>query len=163
MKKEMKEVRILATINLIKAGNKNIGKRYSIKLKLDVIDYVKAFGRNQAAIKFVVSQSTVSNWIMKENDYNEIPNKDKRKSLHPRSKRKYPVNEEKLTNFIEFIRKLLNPITTWLIINEIYKMHPSFKKKKYKTIMCGYINSFKKSLLFQKTNTCRASTFPRIF
>lgn len=99
-----------------------------------------------------MSQSTVSLLVEKENDYKKIPNKNKIISLHLGPKRAYPEIYEALINFIEFNRKLFNPVTSWSIVNEIYKIQSSFKKKKNKTklqweyrFLQRYNYSFRKS------------------
>lgn len=40
-----------SSLKLINGANRNNDKRYNIKFKLEIIDYAKTLGRNQAAIK----------------------------------------------------------------------------------------------------------------
>lgn len=99
-----------------------------------MIDFAKAIGRNKTSFKFNIAESTVTYWCKREEFYKKALNKSKRVTLHQGSKPKYTVIEEHLINFIEFNRKLLNPITSWSLVTEMIKYIPALKKN-YKTLL----------------------------
>ena len=100
--------------NILGLTKKNTGvnRRITIKKKLQILNEAKANGRNKAALKYNLAESTLTYWKKEEYKLREITDKNKRITIHPRRKNIYPEIEEKLINFIEFNRKLLNHITT---------------------------------------------------
>jgi len=117
------------SLDLSPKNNTGPNRKYTISLKLEGIDFAKAIGRNKTALKYNIAESTVTYWCKREELYKKALNKSKRVTLHQGSRPKYPVIEEHLINFIEFNRKLLNPITSWSLVTEIIKYIPALKKK----------------------------------
>lgn len=89
-----------------------------------MIDFAKANGRNITSLKYNIYRKYFTYWIKREELCKRALNKSKHVTLHQGPKPKYPVIEEHLINFIEFNRKLLNPITTWSLITEMIKYIP---------------------------------------
>lgn len=86
-------------------------------------------------MKYNLAESTLTYWKKEEYKLREITDKNKRITIHPGRKNIYPDIDEKLINFIEFNRKLLNPITTFSIASEMFRLFPQLKNKKYKSIL----------------------------
>jgi hypothetical protein len=118
----------------IDKNNTGNNRRITIKEKLNILDEVKAKGRNKTALKYGIAESTLTYWKQQENKLMES-NKNIKIILHKGRKPIYPEIEEKLINFIEFNRKLLNPLTSYSIAQQMYKIMPQLKNKKYKAIL----------------------------
>lgn len=73
--------------------------------------------------------------MQRETEYNEALNKDTKISLHKGRKPNYNNIEQILINFIEFNRKALNPIITWCIAIEMFRIIPVVKKIRYKSLL----------------------------
>ena len=71
---------------------------------------------------------------VKRLEYIEAPNKNSKITFYKGHFHKYNNIEQLIVNFIEFNRKALNPITTWFIAIEMFRLVPQLKKVKYKTI-----------------------------
>ena len=69
----------------------------------------------------------------KDNLLNQT-NKDKRISIYKGCKPKLIDIENNLVEFIEFNRKLNNPITTWCLAYEIFKYYPNLINENYLNI-----------------------------
>ena len=102
---------------------------------MEVIDFAKANGRNKTALKFNIAESTLAYWSKREQLYKKALNKSKRVTFHQGPKPKYPVIEEHLINFIEFNRKLLNPITSLSLVTKMIKYILALKERNYKTLL----------------------------
>ena len=115
---------------------KNSGncRRINIAQNLDILAEFKANGRNKTAIKYGISESTLTYWKQQENDLRNANYKYKKITLSLGRKPKYSEIEENLVNFIEFNPKLLNPITSYSIAQKMYELVPQLKDKKYKSI-----------------------------
>ena len=123
------------SLDLSPKNNTGPNRKYTISFKLEVIDFAKANGRNKTALKFNIAESTVTYWCKRKELYKKALNKSKRVTLHQGPKPKYLVIEEYLINFIEFNRKLINPMTSWSLVTEMIKYIPALKEKNYKTLL----------------------------
>ena len=67
---------------------------------MNILDEVKAKGRNKTALKYGIAESTLIYWKQQENKLMESSNKNIKITLHKGRKPIYPDIEEKLINFI---------------------------------------------------------------
>ena len=65
--------------------------------------------------------STITYWTKREEDLKAQKNKANKITIHKRTTPKYHDIENNLIEFIKFNRKLNNPVTTWCIVNELFK------------------------------------------
>ena len=66
--------------------------------------------------------------MKKENQFLNVSLENlKKKTLHKGTELKYPQLELALINFIEFNRKLFNPISTWSLILKMFEIIPQRK------------------------------------
>ena len=78
--------------------------------------------------------STITYWMNQEEDLNSQKNKATRITIHKGPTPKFNDIEKNLIEFIEFNRKLNNPVTTWCIANELFKYYPNLKNDNYLNI-----------------------------
>ena len=76
--------------------------------------------------------------MQRESEYKDAPNKIIKITLHKGRTPKYNNIEQLFVNFIEFNRKALNPITTWCIAIEMFRLIPHLDIKQY---FNGYTDS----------------------
>ena len=69
-----------------------------------------------------------------EEDLKSQKNKAIRITIHKGPTPKFNDIENNLIEFIEFNRKLNNPVTTWCIANELFKYYPNLKNDNYLNI-----------------------------
>ena len=60
--------------------------------------------------------------MQREFEYREASNKNTKITLHKGCIPKYNNIEQLFVNFIEFNREVLNPITTWCIAIEMFRL-----------------------------------------
>ena len=69
--------------------------------------------------------------MKEENDLINKTNNDKRITIHKGLIQKLIVIENNLVLFIKFNHKLYNPITTWCLLNEIFKYYTNLINGNY--------------------------------
>ena len=105
----------------IDKNNTGNNRRITINEKLNILEEVKAKGRNKTALKYGLAESTLTYWKQQENKLMKSSNKNIKITLHKGRKPIYPEIEQNLINFIEFNHKLLNPVTSYSIHNKSIK------------------------------------------
>ena len=103
--------------------NKKGKKLHTILSKIKIIKYAKENSRIDAIKKYNVPYLTLSDWFKKEKEFQDLESsKLQNTTLHKGPKVKYQEIYNKFIDFIEFNRKLFNPVTTWslnLIIKDV--------------------------------------------
>lgn len=77
---------------------------------MEIIDYAKAFSRNVASKKYDLSGNTITYWTKREENLKAQKNKENKITIHKGLTTKYYDIENNLIEFIEFNRKLNNPV-----------------------------------------------------
>ena len=114
-------------------NNKSGTRLHTIESKLKIIKYAKEHSRKEACNKFSIPNSTLSDWFKNEVKFKSLPaEKLKKTNLHKGGSLLYPDIEIQLINFIEFNRKMFNPITTWSILLKLLELKPERKSKSIK-------------------------------
>ena len=110
-------------------NNKKGAKLHTIKSKIKVINYAKGHNISAASKEFNIPRTTINDWVKNQNIILNI-DKDKydKKSLNKGASRLYEKEEKELINFIEFNRKLFNPITTISLLIKFLELVPERKK-----------------------------------
>jgi len=115
-------------------NNKKGKKLHTIESKLEIIKYARENSVKEAIKKYNVPYTTLQDWIKNEDKFLNIPNsKLNKKTLHKGSSIMNPELDIKILNYIEFNRKLSNPITFWSLLSKIYEYAPERKNKSFKS------------------------------
>ena len=116
--------------------SKKVKKLHTIQSKIKIIKYAKENSRSEAIKKYNVPSSTLSDWFKKEKEFQDLESsKLQNTTLHKGSKVKYQEIYNKFIDFIEFNRKLFNPVTTWSLLLKLYEIEPSRKNMNIKSNM----------------------------
>ena len=116
--------------------NKKGKKLHTIQSKIKIIKYAKENSRSEAIKKYNVPSSTLSDWFKKEKEFQDLESsKLQNTTLHKGPKVKYQEIYNKFIDFIEFNRKLFNPVTTWSLLLKMYEIEPSRKNMNIKSNM----------------------------
>ena len=122
--------------------NKKGKKLHTIQSKIKIIKYAQENSRSEAIKKYNVPSSTLSDWFKKEKEFQDLESsKLQNTTLHKGPKVKYQEIYNKFIYFIEFNRKLFNPVTTWSLLLKLYEIEPSRKNMSIKSNM-NLINKF---------------------
>ena len=104
-------------------NNKKGVKLHYIKSKIKISKYGKTNSIKESVLKFYIPQTTINDWIKNLNKYSSLETSKLHKTtMH---KGKPPLNpdiENKLISFIEFNRKLFNPITTYSLYLKLLEL-----------------------------------------
>ena len=115
-------------------NNKKNTKLHTIASKLKIIKFAKENTRKEACIKYNIPLSTLGDWIRSENNFINVPTSHlNKKTIHKGPKILYPELEIKIIQFIEFNRKLFNPISTWALLLKLFEIEPERKNKSIKS------------------------------
>ena len=115
-------------------NNKKGTKLHTIQSKIKIIKYAKENTDKQAIIKYGIPYTTLRDWKKNEEKFLNLPdNKLKKRTLHKGTSIINLDLERKLINFIEYNRKLFNPITTWCLLLKVFEYAPERKNKSIKT------------------------------
>lgn len=110
-------------------NNKKGVKLHTIKSKIKIAKYAKSNTIKEAVLKFNIPRTTINDWIKNLNKYSSLDtSKLEKTTMH---KGKPPLNpdiENKLISFIEFNRRLYNPITTYSLYLKLLELWPERKK-----------------------------------
>ena len=82
----------------------------------------------------MIAGSTITYGTKREEDLKAQKNKANKITIHKGPTPKYLDIENNLTEFIEFNRKLNDPVTTWYIANGLFKHYPNLKNDNYLNI-----------------------------
>ena len=92
---------------------------------------MKSFWKKCNCEKIWFGGESITYWMKIEEDFISQKNKDNKITIHKGPTPKYNDIENNLIDFIEFNRKLNNPVTTWCIVNELFKYYPNLKNDNY--------------------------------
>ena len=113
--------------------NKKGKKLHTIQSKIKIIKYAKENSRIDTIKKYNVPSSTLSDWFKKEKEFQDLESsKLQNTTLNKGPKVKYQEIYNKFIDFIEFNRKLFNPVTTWSLLLKLYEIEPSRKNMNIK-------------------------------
>ena len=119
-----------------------LNTRIPISTKIVAIEYAKKTNNQKASEKFGVSSKSIRRWRKNENQFKDIPNANKKITIHKGPPNKINVElKNEIYKWICFNRDLGNPITTWSIGIEFVKRDPSKKDLKPKSLY-NYIYRF---------------------
>lgn len=130
-------------VNII--NNKKGVKLHTIKSKIKVIKYAEVHNISEASRHFGIARKTISDWVHNKTNLLNTPKESLNKTTLHKGKRPESYNiENKLISFIEFNRKLLNPISTTSILIKLLEYAP--KELIYKSFRCtGIANNLDSS------------------
>ena len=115
-------------VNII--NNKKGVKLHTIKSKIKVIKYAEVHNISEASRHFGIARKTISDWVHNKTNLLNTPKESLNKTTLHKGKRPESYNiENKLISFIEFNRKLLNPISTTSILIKLLEYAPERKEK----------------------------------
>lgn len=128
-------------------------RRITIKEKLEIIEYAKKKGNQEAANKAGVSTKAIRRWKKNESQFLEITDPLKRITLHPgriEHKMSYALEKE-IYDWVTFNRSLGNPVTTWAIGIQMLKKEPSYKNVKPKSLLMAVYRFMERNNLSLRT------------
>ena len=112
----------------ISFNNKKGTKLHTIKSKIKIVSYAEKHSIKEAVIKYNIPRTTLNDCVKNKNKFLSLDSdKLKKTTMHKGGK---PINnkiEDQLISFIEFNRKLNNPITTYSIFIKLLELWPERK------------------------------------
>ena len=117
-------------------NNKKGKKLHTIESKIEILKFAKENSVKEAMLKYGIPYTTLHDWKKNEDKFLNLPDKKlNKKTLHKGNSILNPELEKKLVTFIEFNRKLSNPITIWALLLKMLEYNPERKKKLLKSNM----------------------------
>ena len=115
-------------------------RRIPIKRKLEIIEYTKYHGNNEAAKFGGVCTKTIRKWRKNEEDFKNIQDPNKKITLHKGRFKAFDYEAEKqIYEWIAFNRSLGNAVTTWAFGVELLKKCPDkINIKPHSLLNCVY-------------------------
>lgn len=120
-------------------------RKFSIKFKLKCLEIVKYLGIYKTSKFTKIDKKCIKQWNLNKEIFLKMENKNSSYRLPGYGlKRKYPVQEKEIINFIFKCKEIGIPLNTNIIIEELYRICPTIKNNSKNSLRKWCYRLFKK-------------------